>query len=648
MVVSDGPSLSVRHRTVLMEESGLSEAVLVARGYRSLSIDQVADLVQSGLFPSWLLERTDGWLAIPIYRPDGQHHCDIIRIDEYVANAENPDKPFRSPKYLWPMGVRSALDVHPASLPYVADPSVVLVITEGVKKGDAILSRTRLLSDTRAIGAVSDGSPPLCVVSINGCWGWKSSPISTGATVGSPDWGDVVLDGRKIIVIPDSDYRTNPGVHRGWNECATYVAGKTRSSEKEAQVLVAVPPGKGLGKQGADDYLLDHTLDDLFSRAEHHRLVSPLRVITDLNIRWAGELLDQAEDTVPTLVKNMFAEDSVNVLAGHSQTFKTWLAMILGLDAAAGLNWHDHPDLPIVVPRTKMLYVNKEMSEKVFGVRLKNLARHERYEGCGDELRQAIAHTDEARIDFKNPDLVDILTDKIGEFGFRYCVLDTFSMVWSGNENDSSEVGAMFMKLREITQATKVIWLILHHLVKPSKDRAGINQMFHVRGSGQIIQQCDSALLLNMGKIIDEETKEITAVHAKGRLTGELPPWVVHYVRDKETGTTAMLHQSSVSEARAQVYADSHGDQDALVDWVHATLVEQPIMREQGMRTGPLLVLLRASWPKDNPDTPSERTLRRTLKHMTDEGTLIETKNQRLGSLFNLAVQGEPLEVHDE
>lgn len=631
--------LSAGHRAVLTEESGLPDDLVQARGYRSLTINDVNELVQAGQFPAWLLDRTDGWLSIPIYRPDGQHHCDIIRIDEYVVNYQDPDNPEKQPKYLWPQKIRNAVDIHPWCREYAADPTIPLVIAEGVKKGDAILAASR-----------AGDSGPLCVVAINGCWGWKSSPVVSGATVASPDWGDVALDERRILIVPDSDYHVNPRVRDGWDGCAGYLASKTRTfgSEGDPKVLISVPPSLGWKKQGADDYLRDHSLADLISLARHYKSIEPIKVLTDIEFQWVGEMLDKAGDEVPAIVRGIFAEGSINAIAGHTQTFKTWLAMLLGLDLKLGLPWHEHPDLTIEVPGKPSLYVNKEMNDTVFGVRLRNLAIAERYVEhlSTDPFRRAIAHTSEARIDFRNDDIVRIMTDKIGENGFVACILDTFSMIWGGNENDSSEVGDLFMKLREITQMTKVIWVILHHLVKPSKDRAGINQLFHVRGSGQIIQQCDTALLLNTGKAVDDQTKEIIAYHAKGRLTGEQPSWLIHYNRDKDSGATTLTYQGRLTEVKAAKYAESHGDTELLTDWIHSLLLEQPAMHETGMRRPALIALLLASWPKDREgEKPSDRTVSRCLTQMGESGIVTIESNQRLGDLITLAVKDEEAEA---
>jgi hypothetical protein len=180
------PPLAREHWQMLTRESGISGRIVSERGYSTASRrDQVPDV-----FPDW--QRRRG-LVIPVYSPDGETTSYQLR----------PDKPRnRKRKYEQPAGVGCILDVHPSMMHAVADPSVPLWITEGVKKGDALTSRE------------------CCAVSIVGVWNWqrKAEPL--------PCWDHVALEGRECYVVFDSDVMVKPEVQLALERLATFLQGR--------------------------------------------------------------------------------------------------------------------------------------------------------------------------------------------------------------------------------------------------------------------------------------------------------------------------------------------------------------------------------------------------------------------------------------
>ena len=89
-------------------------------------------------------------------------------------------------KYEMPMGQSNVLDVPPGVGGWLGDPAFDLWVTEGTKKADC--------------GAVRG----LCIVALNGVWGWLGTNGSGGKTA-LPDWRDIALNGRRVILAFDSD-----------------------------------------------------------------------------------------------------------------------------------------------------------------------------------------------------------------------------------------------------------------------------------------------------------------------------------------------------------------------------------------------------------------------------------------------------------
>ena len=156
-----------------------------------------------------------------------------------------PDNPRRNRqdhviKYETPVGQHNKIDVPPGVAEQLADPSVPLWITEGVKKADA--------------GALAG----LCIVDILGVWGWRGTNPA-GGKVALPDFHDIALNGRRVILAFDSDVMTKPQVRAALNEFSGWL--KIKGGKVEYCCL----PDAGTDKTGLDDYLADgHTSADLW------------------------------------------------------------------------------------------------------------------------------------------------------------------------------------------------------------------------------------------------------------------------------------------------------------------------------------------------------------------------------------------------
>src|SRR4051794_36389526 len=88
-------SLDDAHRKALEIDSNISPDIIETRGYYSLDKTQIISLVQQEIIVPAAL-RADSWMGIPIWRPDGIKHGEIIRLF-------GGDGRF---KYLWPTGLR--------------------------------------------------------------------------------------------------------------------------------------------------------------------------------------------------------------------------------------------------------------------------------------------------------------------------------------------------------------------------------------------------------------------------------------------------------------------------------------------------------------------------------------------------------------
>jgi hypothetical protein len=607
------------HRVLLENDSRIDSDIIAGRGYYSPTSVQMAAYVAAGLVRPTAL-KAESWLAIPVHCPDGTKHGEVLRL-------------FGSPlssKYLWPAGKRNALIVHPDHFDDLYDTDIPLIFAEGVKKADAILSAARR------------EDLPCVVIAINGNYGWKSS-IDGGSSVASPDFLDIPLKGRHVYTTPDSDFRTNDMVRRGWSELAQYASGKTGARH----VYVTVVPNHGLERQGADDYLArGGSLTDLLGSATTYSYAfqdAPIDDAPPLMIKSAYTLIEEAVHDVPHLIQPLLPEEGIMVLAGHSGTYKTWHGLQLCLDGALGLSWLDHPDLSIAEPFSS-LYVNKEMGSKMLGQRLRAIARNERYAKHVDyetTIKDRIYFADEASLDLAEDVQRSRLEDAIRSLGVRLVLLDSFSMCWAGDENSSSEVGRFYSQLRGITERTGVAWILLHHLLKPTGIRKKDHVQFSVRGSGQIMQQADAGLILALSdeELRSSETRMLTAIHAKARTSLELPGFQSEF-HTHGGEYVSMKYTGKVSDAKAVAANAARGDPKKMAEWVSSALVGMSAMNPTGpgIRGKQLLTLLQLQWSGAS-DPPSDTTLRTRLDDLVDAGDLEVLDNTRAagGKLYRFA-----------
>ena len=225
--------LSNDHHKSLSEGSGISEAVLCARGYRT--IEKAAEMKRRGFSDA---QARVPALLIPVYDTSG----------EMVLYQARPDTPRikggKPIKYETPRGSRMVLDVHPLARAALADPDTPLFVTEGIKKGDCLVSHG------------------CCAVALLGVWTWRGTNALGGKT-SLPDWEAVALNGRQVYVIFDSDVMLKPQVH------AALARFKPFLESRGARVLLIYLPVDPSGKKtGVDDYLVaGHTMDELLALA---------------------------------------------------------------------------------------------------------------------------------------------------------------------------------------------------------------------------------------------------------------------------------------------------------------------------------------------------------------------------------------------
>jgi len=262
------PELSEAH-TNLIAESAITDEVRDARGYRT-----EVSLSELGRLGFAKAQRLPG-LLIPIHDVHGEIRTHQLRPDDPRTVRD------RLTKYETPKESKAALDVHPFCREQLGDPTVPLFITEGIRKGDAI---------------VSAGASALALL---GVWNWRGTN-SLGGKIALPDFEAIALNNREVFIVFDSD-----AVQKELVRMAAYRLGKFLERRDGNVKLVELPNGRDGQKVGVDDFLAaGNSIDDLKSLVVERFSVAPeLGKSGKVQILRSGQLREQVKTSIETLAK---------------------------------------------------------------------------------------------------------------------------------------------------------------------------------------------------------------------------------------------------------------------------------------------------------------------------------------------------------
>jgi len=203
-----------------LKSSAVSADTKLARGYQTVT--ELATLERAGFTKG---QRRVPGILIPLHGVDGRT----------AGYQYRPDEPRvfrgRTIKYDSPKGQRMVLDVPPACHQWLDYPATDLWVTEGPIKADA---------------AATAG---LCCIALLGVSSWRGTNRD-GGKAALPDWEQIALNGRRVVLAFDSDALDNPMVWDALKRLGEFL------SRRDAKVgylrLPAAPDGS---KVGLDDAL---------------------------------------------------------------------------------------------------------------------------------------------------------------------------------------------------------------------------------------------------------------------------------------------------------------------------------------------------------------------------------------------------------
>lgn len=238
--------LSDKHLVMLRGDSAITDEVILARGYRTVSDRH--ELQALGFATSQA--RVPG-LLLPLHAPDGRVPFHVYRPDNPRVAEDRRKKPLADGsyeskviKYEVPNGESTRIDCPPTCRPQLANPAIPLWITEGQKKADSLASRG------------------FCAVALLGVWNWKGRNEWGGKTV-LADFDLIALNGREVRIVFDSDVMTKSQVREALERFTAMLHNKGAHVQH-----VYLPPGPS-GKVGVDDWFAEgHEAEELEALVE--------------------------------------------------------------------------------------------------------------------------------------------------------------------------------------------------------------------------------------------------------------------------------------------------------------------------------------------------------------------------------------------
>jgi hypothetical protein len=223
-------TLSAHHRTMLVNERGIDEAIAAERPYCSLSARETAQRLP-GLGFSAQVAKLGSGILFGLTLPDDPAPLSQFRPDHPRHNETG--KPI---KYEIPHHRKPRLILHPRAMAALRDGVTPLYITEGAPKTDSLLSH-----GATAVGGI-------------GVWGFTVPRAAAekkrrAPKVLLPEWDQIPLSGRAIFLAFDSDAALNDEVERAEQELAALL--RAKGAHVRRVRLPAKPDGT---KQGIDDF----------------------------------------------------------------------------------------------------------------------------------------------------------------------------------------------------------------------------------------------------------------------------------------------------------------------------------------------------------------------------------------------------------
>ena len=263
-----------------------------------------------------------------------------------------------------------------------------------------------------------------------------------------------------------------------------------------------------------------------------------------------GEFVDADFPKPEFLIEGLLLEQAIHSWHGPAGAGKTWLALEAALSIAGGRDFLGH--FPTGAHPRRVLIIDQESHPGQLADRLRQLLRDD---PTADTARQHIGIVVPSGLtvdsDPENPASgYNILRGFIEAHKPELIILDSFTRIHAGTENDAGSMADVNARIRTLRDEFGCAVLIIDHVTKIPAESAGSNPGVRLRGSTEKLAAIDAGMLIERGMdgIVCDPS-------SKARYTEALPPFTVELVTT-ERGGLALRYGAEKKKEEASTARD--------------------------------------------------------------------------------------------
>jgi RecA-family ATPase len=224
-----------------------------------------------------------------------------------------------------------------------------------------------------------------------------------------------------------------------------------------------------------------------------------------------SELFEERPEEPKALIDGLLHVESKMIIAAQSKLGKTWLAMDLGLSLIEGNIW-----MGFDTCQSRLLYLNMEMSEAWFDIRLYELQQARGMKTIPKDALNVL-HLRGAKASKVLKDNLGPLIQRCKEEGpFDVIVIDPlYKLFGKRKENAAEDVADLFAEVDELIDTSKSSVIMVHHFAKGD---AWMKEMGD-RASGSGVFYRDPDVFMTLTRIKPQSEFDINVL-AKVEISG--------------------------------------------------------------------------------------------------------------------------------
>lgn len=357
-------------------------------------------------------------------------------------------------KYLSPKGAGNILYFPPDCGEKLSDNSIPLIITEG---------------EFKVLAAHQAG---LFAVGLIGVWGWKTRVGSNLLSSVIADFDLINFNGRKIIIVYDSDAATNPSVEKARHalEFELYHRGAGRVYLIDLPVDEEERPMSQMQKVGLDDFILKYGID-AFHNLDLREFPPPISFSVSAPEFMAGE-----DEPLEWGIEGILPLGSSGFIISSPKTGKSFLMLYMAYCLTTGAPFLDKFRVP---RKRKVLIIEEEDSKRRTRRRLRRIINSTVRKHIPDDLYLSV------KTGFKidDPLWINQIERELERFRPDVVFIDVFNRVHLSDINNARDMARIVDTLDELIRKYNVTFLILHHDRKSQAGRWASDNFDKIMGS---------------------------------------------------------------------------------------------------------------------------------------------------------------------